>query len=326
MAPSAVTQPLVAGNATFTLSGLTVDAHSLLAQYPGDRLRGQRVGREPHRDLGHARLHRGLAGDRSRPDPECPRRHAGPRRERSFRERRDHPRGSREDRRLDPATGAFSTSFDTGGLTAGAHPIAFAYAGDANFEPASADAALVVTTAVTTTTFSNPRSIVISDAAPGSPYPSVITVSGLPGKVLEAEVTLKGVSHSFPADTSFLLVGPDGNSTLLLHHTGGDLDVVDADLAFDDAGPAAPVSGTLVSGTYRPTRTGEAADLPPGGAPGPDPPLAPYGEWLFAQNGGSPNGAWRLYVADDVLGDAGDVAEGWDLRLTTAVAARAVGR
>ena len=317
---SAVTQPLVAGNAIFALPGLTVGSHSLLAQYMGDPPFGASASvgtltvtsatpgftvASPVIALGQTPSLLGgtlvLGGS--------------------------VPSGSVEitlggvvkTAALDPATGAFSASFDTGGLLAGAHPVAFAFAGDANFEPASATATLVVTTAVTTTTFSNPVAIVISDAAPGSPYPSVITVAGVPGKVLEAEVTLKGVSHSFPADTSFLLVGPDGNTTLLLHHTGGDLDVVNADLAFDDAGAAAPVSGPLVSGTYRPTRTGEAGDLPPGGAPGPDPPLAPYGEWLFAQNGASPNGAWRLYVADDVLGDAGDVAQGWELRLTTVV-------
>ena len=33
----------------------------------------------------------------------------------------------------------------------------------------------------------------------------------------------------------------------------------------------------------------------------------------------NPNGAWSLYVFDDSVGDAGNIANGWSLNLTTVV-------
>jgi subtilisin-like proprotein convertase family protein len=216
-----------------------------------------------------------------------------------------------------PSSGAFSSTFATGTLPAGAHPVTLAYAGDANFEAASGEATLYVVPAVLTTTFANPAAITINDFAPGSPSPSVISVSGLFGKVLKATVTLRGLTHTFVGDTAFLLVGPDGTSTVLLYHVGGSSSVSGLDLAFDDAGD--PVPAVMAAGTYRPTQTGLVSSFQTGGAPGPDPPPAPYGTTLFAHNGAGPNGDWRLYAQDDSGSDSGSVASGWELTLTTAI-------
>ena len=44
-------------------------------------------------------------------------------------------------------------------------------------------------------------------------------------------------------------------------------------------------------------------------------PAGPYATSLSAFDGTSANGTWSLYVTDDCGGDAGQVAQGWDLNL-----------
>ena len=216
----------------------------------------------------------------------------------------------------DPDTGAFSATFATSGLGAGAHAVTYQYPGNANFDPVTVAATLVVTTGVTST-FTNQAPIVVTGSGLADPYPSVVLVSGLVGRVLKATVTLKGVTDLLPGDMNFLLVAPDGTTTALLYHVGGAVAVLGADLTFDDAGPSAPLAGPLVSGTYRPTQAGPVVSLPLGGTP--DPPPAPYGAHLFAHNGTRPNGPWRLYLVDEALPHGGFVASGWELALTTAL-------
>jgi len=48
------------------------------------------------------------------------------------------------------------------------------------------------------------------------------------------------------------------------------------------------------------------------------PPPPPYGSTLSALNGGNPNGAWQLFVQDDVRLDSGTNYNGWYLTLTMA--------
>ena len=204
------------------------------------------------------------------------------------------------------AAGDFSSSFATGGLAAGTYPITVSYAGDANFNPSTGSASLVVAPAVANTTFANTAAIIIADVLPASPSPSVINVSGLFGKVLKATVTLKGVSHTFFSDTAFLLVGPGGQSTALLYHAGPQIPALagafNIDITLDDAGAAFPTGTAPLTGTYRPTQSAVAGDFQTGGSPGPDPPASPYGTVLFAHNGASPNGDWKLYLVADTNG------------------------
>src|SRR5262249_3971101 len=49
-----------------------------------------------------------------------------------------------------------------------------------------------------------------------------------------------------------------------------------------------------------------------------------YGSSLSVVNGGNPNGAWLLYVLDDAVGDAGYIASGWSLDLSTATTLRSL--
>src|SRR4051794_559874 len=79
-------------------------------------------------------------------------------------------------------------------------------------------------------TFSNPAAITINDSpgdcdvanqGPADPYPSAIQVSGQSGSITDANVTLTGFSHSYPADVRILLVGPHGQTTDLMDEAGG---------------------------------------------------------------------------------------------------------
>ena len=82
----------------------------------------------------------------------------------------------------------------------------------------------------------------------------------------------------------------------------------------DDAASALPDRSEILAGTYRPTDF-EAGETLPGAAP-----AGPYGTALSVFNGTSPNGTWRLFVADDTDKDSGRLAAGWSLAITRAVA------
>jgi hypothetical protein len=57
-------------------------------------------------------------------------------------------------------------------------------------------------------TFSNTSLITLPSIGPATPYPSLITVSGLAGTVTDVEVGLTGITHANPDDIDCLLVGP----------------------------------------------------------------------------------------------------------------------
>ena len=70
--------------------------------------------------------------------------------------------------------------------------------------------------------FTNPSPITISNlnAAAASPYPLTATVSGL-GPILDLNVAVNGLSHTFPSDIGILIVGPGGQKVVLMNLTGG---------------------------------------------------------------------------------------------------------
>ena len=180
---------------------------------------------------------------------------------------------------IDPVTGAFSSSFATGGLAAGTYPIAVSYAGDASFGPSTGSGTLVVTAAVANTTFTNAAAITINDLLPASPSPSVINVSGLFGTVLKATVTLKGVSHTFFSDTAFLLVGPGGQTTALLYHAGPQVLALagasNIDITIDDAAAAFPSGTAPPRAPIRPPSRSRPRPSRRAGAPAPPRPRRP---------------------------------------------------
>ena len=167
----------------------------------------------------------------------------------------------------------------------------------------------------TTQTFTNTTNISIPDGS-GSPYPSSIAVGGMTGVISNVIVKLNGLNHTHPDDIDLLLVGPGGQTVILMSDAGSSRDVVNVNLTFDSATlTALPDRAQISSGTYSPTNyAGNDGATDAFSAPAP---AGPYGVSLSAFNGTSPNGSWNLFVIDDEALDAGSIASGWELTITT---------
>jgi hypothetical protein len=166
-------------------------------------------------------------------------------------------------------------------------------------------------------TFTNSTAISIPAVGPGIPfpaglYPSRIFVSGLSGQIASVSASLVQLRHTFPSALDVLLVGPGGESVLLMSDAGA-ASISGVNLSFSDSSTAfLPSTGTIVSGTYHPTDHGTAPDpflspAPPG----------PYPTDLKVFDGTDPNGLWSLYVVSDATSNGGAVSNGWRLNLTT---------
>src|SRR5688572_18352725 len=70
-------------------------------------------------------------------------------------------------------------------------------------------------------TFSNTTAITFAAGAPVVPYPSSNVVSGLTGLVTSVSATLVNLTHPSPDDLDVLLVGPGGQTVLLMSDAGG---------------------------------------------------------------------------------------------------------
>jgi hypothetical protein len=169
--------------------------------------------------------------------------------------------------------------------------------------PASASAA----------TFSNPSPIPVPDNAAAPPSP--ILVDGLDGTVTKVRATLHArTATGFPHDLDVLLVGPGGQSTILMsdvcQQPGG---LGPIELTFDDeAASRLPEVGPCSSGTYKPT------DVTPGFGPPeffPGAPPGPYVAALSIFNGTPPNGTWQLFATDSATEGVQTIAGGWSLEL-----------
>jgi uncharacterized repeat protein (TIGR01451 family) len=165
------------------------------------------------------------------------------------------------------------------------------------------------TVATNTTVFSNTASIPIPSTGIATPYPSIVTVSGLQGPIQKVRVTFNNLSHSQPDDLDILLVGPGGERVMLMSDVGGIDDINNVSLTFDDsAASALPDNSQIASGTYKPTDFQTSDSLP--GAPG-----RPYSSVLSVFNGTVPNGVWQLFINDDTASFSGNMAGGWTLAI-----------
>lgn len=148
---------------------------------------------------------------------------------------------------------------------------------------------------------------------PASPFPSTIFVSGLTASVFHVRVALNNLSHSYADDLDVLLVGPGGQTTLLMSDCGGEFPMANVSLTFDDAtANVLPDSATIQSGVVRPSDYGAEPDFFPAPAP-----AGPYGTNLAVFNDTDPNGVWSLYIVDDADKDSGLLGGGWSLTFTT---------
>ncbi len=165
-----------------------------------------------------------------------------------------------------------------------------------------------------TTNAFNSAAIIIPDHGIATPYPSMINVSGMTGRVSKVTVGLNGLTHTFPHDVNVLLVSPSGSNVLVMSHTGGGYAVTNVNLVFDDAATVSlPNNNLITNGNYKPSSYQGPVALPG---------TAPASLYQFALSGitwSDPNGAWSLYVFDDSPGNAGVIAGGWSLNLATVV-------
>jgi subtilisin-like proprotein convertase family protein len=158
----------------------------------------------------------------------------------------------------------------------------------------------------------NTASITIPDSGASTPYPAIINVpaGAINGSVVKVTATIDGLSHTYPSDIDLLLVGPTGQSVILMSDAGTGTDVSNITLVFDDSGPPL-TTAAIVAGTYHPT------DLTSGDTWPAPAPAGPYGTAMAGFNGLSPTGDWKLYLVDDAGQDSGSIARGFAIDFQT---------
>ncbi len=186
-----------------------------------------------------------------------------------------------------------------------------------NQTAAATESSIGISTSTTNTvTFVNPSAITIPASGASTPYPSAISVSGMTGLVSEVSVTLSNLTHSSPRDIMVLLVSPAGSNTILMANAGTRDKVSKSVLTFDSAAQGRISSSTpIVSGTFLPTAVGTSPVFPKPA------PAGPYVADLSIFNGLTPNGDWKLYVADSTRPNSGAIANGWQLTITSVTGA-----
>jgi hypothetical protein len=171
---------------------------------------------------------------------------------------------------------------------------------------------LCMHTPLTPIQFCNSASITIPTSGQATPYPSTITVSGLPAAATLCSVQLSGIAHTNPTDIDILLSGPAGASpsAIIMSDVGGQADVIGVNLVLTDVATSILTNGPLVSGTYRPTNVDTGPDVFPAPAP------TPSGQTKLDQWFGlNANGVWKLWVDDDASFNGGRIANGWCLNI-----------
>jgi subtilisin-like proprotein convertase family protein len=132
-------------------------------------------------------------------------------------------------------------------------------------------------------------------------------------KLVTLEVT--GLTHTFPGDLDYLLVGPGGQKFSLLSDSGGTGDVSNLTFTLNDAAATQPAT-QWVTGSFKPVNitAGDAFATPAPAAPYLEAPTAGAASFssVFGTSGATMNGVWTLYVVDDAAPDLGTQA-GWKL-------------
>jgi len=150
-------------------------------------------------------------------------------------------------------------------------------------------------------------------SGPAGPYPSSILVSGISAYVSGVTVTVSNLEHSDVNDINMLLVGPGGQSSILMcgaaEQSTASFPVT---ITFDQNAASNVPGGTagLVSGSYKPAEY----NSPNFGLTNI---LPPYNTSLSVFKGPPANGWWNLYVYDGVNGDYGAILNGWSVNVTT---------
>jgi VCBS repeat-containing protein len=166
---------------------------------------------------------------------------------------------------------------------------------------------------------SNPAPITITDNTTSTP--STIEVSGFETEIQDVNVRLNIYTHNQPADVDVLLVGPQGQTAMIMSDVAGASKADNDSLILDDqAATSLPKQDDLTSGHFQPTNY-EYTSLPDKFAPNPRiPSPLPSNASLSIFNGANPNGTWTLFVVDaddDTPDTRGIIAGGWQLDITS---------
>ncbi len=184
-------------------------------------------------------------------------------------------------------------------------------------EPAQAATRTVTKTFAKASAMQIPIGSPEASSGPASPYPSEIGVGLRKARVLDVNLALKNVSHTFLNDLDVLLVGPGGQNAIVMSDVGGAGEgVSNVNLTLDDeaTNPLDPDTAPA-SGRYQPTNPDDGtADPFPTPAPTPS-----GGSALSVFDATAPKGTWKLYVVDDQDGDVGEFAGGWALTIKAKV-------
>lgn len=161
-------------------------------------------------------------------------------------------------------------------------------------------------------TYANTTPIVVPDIMSGNqttPFPSTISVPAT-GVIADVNVTLTGITHSAPFALVIRMIGPTGQSVILMTGSGSyTVPVSNVNLTLDDEASAfMPYQTPLMSGTFKPTDGYPTFFQANGG---------PHAKTLSALDGTSPTGTWSLEVGNYAPG-FGTIAGGWGLEITLA--------
>jgi subtilisin-like proprotein convertase family protein len=167
-----------------------------------------------------------------------------------------------------------------------------------------------------TFTTTETEDIAIPASGKGEPYPSTLFVQSGDGDITDVNVTLTGLSQTFPNDLDIALVSPSGDAEILMSDACGEGGALaGVSFTFDQqVGGELSSTGPCSSGTFKPTNIGAGDTWPEGG------PTVTTNQ-LNNFNGEVPNGSWQLFVFDDLaLGGGSGLIQSWSLTITTETA------
>lgn len=145
----------------------------------------------------------------------------------------------------------------------------------------------------------------------GTQIGSSIVVSGFETDVADVDVTLRNLNHPHVDTLDLLLLGPGGQTAIILSDTGISANQVTLTLD-DQAAMQIPSASALSTGVFQPTNFGGGDTFVL-----PAPPSPPSGALLGVFNSTDPNGVWTLFARHDTPGFSGSLNGGWSLRITS---------
>jgi large repetitive protein len=156
-------------------------------------------------------------------------------------------------------------------------------------------------------------------AGPAYPYPGIIRASGLKrGRIVDVNLTLRGLSGNDLPDVDLLLVAPNGAAVLVMSDIAAGVQdsTPIGDIVIDDEALTMlpELRSALVAGRYRPTNYGSGDVF---SAPAPVLPEVPFSV-LSHLDGGRANGEWRLFAMNDSAGGDTRITS-WELRISARV-------